>query len=137
MIFYNTVLTIPIFQTSITAIYCTSINPFTNIQQCYQGSHIIIMILAIFNMAWLLTTNIYYTLYYFIRNPFSANFLTCSSNWWSLGKFAIKITPMIYIMYDPLIQYPTLFLIIMAASYGGYLGIFRIIFPYYRYNFGL
>jgi len=44
---------------------------------------------------------------------------------------------MIYFMYDPTLAYPVLFLIIMSATYAGYLGLFRIIFPYYRYNSGL
>lgn len=101
MICYNTFLTIPVFQTSVTAIYCTDTNPFTAIQGCYSGSQIIIMVMGIFNVLWLLLINVYYSFYYYSRNPFSNNFLTCSSNWWNLGKFIIKITPMIYFMYDP------------------------------------
>jgi len=54
MICYNTFLTIPVFQTSVTAIYCTDTNPFTAIQGCYSGSQIIIMVMGIFNVLWLL-----------------------------------------------------------------------------------
>lgn len=95
------------------------------------------MVLAVINMLWLLITNVYYSLYYYGRNPFCHNILTCSSNWWNLGKFTIKITPMAYFAYDPQLNFPILFLIIIAAAHAGYLAVFRFLFPYYRYNFQL
>jgi hypothetical protein len=138
MVLYTTILTIPIFQTSLTAFYCSVDNPFTSQQDCYIGSHIIIVIMGIINCLWLLLVNAFYAMYYYSRNPFSENFMTCSSNWHSLGRFLIKIVPMIFIMYDPLFQYSVLFLIVMNVAYLGCLAFFsRLLFGFYRYNFRL
>lgn len=138
MVLYTTILTIPIFQTSVTAFYCSADNPFTSQQNCYVGSHIIIVIMGILNCMWLLVVNAYYTMYYYSRNPFSSSFMTCSSNWHNLGKFLIKITPMIFMMYDPSFNFSALFLIIMNLAYAGYLAFFsRLLFGFYRYNFHL
>lgn len=65
---YTTVLTIPIFQTSITAFFCSNSNPFTNRQQCYISTHIIIAVLGIFNVLWLTLVNFFYAMYYFNPN---------------------------------------------------------------------
>lgn len=137
MIAFSTFLTIPICQTSVTSIYCQKTAPLTMAQDCYSSTQIFIVILGVINIVWLLAINLYFSLYYYNRNPFSANFLTCSSNWWSLGKFAVKIAPMFYLSYDPYLAYPVLFLITMNASYGGYIAVFRFFFPFYRYNFHL
>ena len=137
MVCLNTFLTIPICQTSVTAIYCQSTDPYTAIQDCYSTTELCIAILATVNLIWLLVSNFYFALYYYDRNPFSTNFLTCSSNWWNLGKFAIKITPMLYFLYDASLAYPVLFLVVINACYIGYVGVFRVLFPYYRYNFNL
>jgi hypothetical protein len=137
MVCFNTILTIPVCQTSISSIYCLPSGPYSAMQNCYSTSQICIAILATINFAWLLLSNLYFSLYYFSRNPFSTNFLTCSSNWWNLGKFAIKITPVFYFSYDSQLAYPVLFLVMINACYGGYIGVFRILFPYYRYNFDL
>ena len=135
---YTTVLTIPVFQTSITAFYCDSSNPFTMSQDCYVGSQIFIVVLGILNCCWLFLINFFYAMYYFNRNPFSECFMTCSSNWFNMGKFIIKIAPMIYMMYDPIFGYPVLFFIVMNASYAGYLAVFsKFLFSFYRYNFKL
>jgi hypothetical protein len=137
MISFSTFLTIPICQTSVSSIYCQDTAPLTMAQDCYSSTHICIAILGMFNIIWLLAINLYFSLYYYNRNPFSANFLTCSSNWWSLGKFVIKIAPMLYFSYDPYLAYPVLFLITMNGSYAGYIAVFRFLFPFYRYNFHL
>ena len=137
MICFNTFLTIPVFQTSITSILCLPTSPYSAHLDCYQGNQIFITILAIINVLWLFFTNFYYSLYYYSRNPFYTNALTCSSNWWNIGKFSIKIAPMIYFTYDSNMQFVLLYLIVMTASYGGYVALFRILFPYYRYNFTL
>lgn len=45
---------------------------------------------------------------------------------------------MIYILYDPIFEYPVLFLILMNVSYSGYLAFFsKFLFGFYRYNFRL
>ena len=67
-----------------------------------MDAHILIAVLGMLNFLWLIVVNAYYTMYYFSRNPFSESFMTCSSNWHSMGKFLIKVAPMIYMMYDPL-----------------------------------
>lgn len=133
----STFLTIPICQTSMTSIYCSTSSPFTSILNCNSTSQISLAILGSINIIWVLATNIYFALYYYSRNPFSTSFLTCSSNWWNLGKFAIKIIPTFYFSYDSQLAYPVLFLVMMNGCYAGYVVIFRIIFPYYRYNFDL
>jgi hypothetical protein len=135
MICFNTFLTIPIFQTSVTAIYCSDSLPYTEVITCYDTPQICIFILAIFNLGWLLVTNIYFSLYYYSRNPFYTNCLTCSSNWWNLGKFLYKIIPMGYLIYDPKLEYPILFLIMINGAYLAYLALFKIFLPFYRYNF--
>jgi hypothetical protein len=137
MVAFCTFLTIPICQTSVSSIYCQSTAPLTKVQDCYSSSQVIVAILGAINMIWLVAVNLYFSLYYYNRNPFSANFLTCSSNWWNLGKFAIKITPMLYFSYDPFLAYPVLFLIMINGCYASYIGLFRILFPFYRYNFHL
>lgn len=134
IIAYNTFLTVPIFQTSLTAIYCLPDTPFMLYETCYSGVSLFIMALGTINMAWLLILNLYYTIYYYSRNPFLANFLTCSSNIWNFGKLSIKIVPMIYLVYDPYLNYPILFLITMTGTYAGHIALFRILFPYYQYN---
>jgi hypothetical protein len=137
MVSFSTFLTIPICQTSVLSIYCQREAPFTKIQNCYSSTQICIAILAVINIIWLIVINLYFSLYYYNRNPFSTNFLTCSSNWWSLGKFAIKIIPIFYLSYDPYLAYPVLFLIMINGCYAGYIIMFRILFPFYRYNFHL
>ena len=138
MVLYSTVLTIPMFQTSLTAFYCSSDNPFTSIQNCYIDAHILIAILGVLNFVWLVVVSAYYMMYYYSRNPFSDNFMTCSNNWHSLGKLVIKIAPMIYMMYDPQFNFPVLFLVVMNLAYFGYLIVFsKFLFSFYRYNFKL
>lgn len=139
MIFYTTILTIPMFQTALTAFYCsTTNNPFTMIQKCYEGTELIIAILGFLNLVWLLFITFFYSMYYCNHSPFSSSFVTCSSNWFNLGKFLVKIGPMIYFMYDPTVSFSILFLIIMNALYSTYLLVFsKFLFGYYRYNFKL
>ena len=134
----TTILTIPMFQCSLTAFYCSSENPFSNKQNCYVGSHIIIAGIGFMNLIWLLFVNFFVAVYYYNRNPFSTSFSTCSSNWYNLGRFIVKIAPMLYMMYDPTISFPILFLIVMNISYPAYLLVFsKFLFKYYRYNFKL
>jgi hypothetical protein len=99
---------------------------------------ILIAVLGALNFLWLLFVNVFYAMYYYNRNPFSRCFMTCSSNWHSLGRFVIKIAPMIYLLYDQAFEFQLLFLIIMSVSYAGYLAAFsRLLFSFYRYNFHL
>lgn len=44
---------------------------------------------------------------------------------------------MLYFLYDAELAYPVLFLVVINACYIGYVGVFRVLFPYYRYNFNL
>jgi hypothetical protein len=71
MIGYTTVLTIPIFQTSVTSFYCSAGNPLTNKQDCYVGGHVLMVMVGVMNCVWLFVVNVYYAMYYFNRNPFS------------------------------------------------------------------
>ena len=71
IVLYTTVLTIPMFQTSVTAFYCAQSNPFTSRQECYVGSHVLIAILGLLNMLCLMLVNVFYAMYYYSRNPFS------------------------------------------------------------------
>ena len=135
---YTTVLVIPMYQCSLTAFYCDSANPFASQQQCYVGPQIIIAAMGFLNLAWLLFLNFFVSLYYYNRNPFSTSYSTVSSNWYNLGRFMVKAAPMTYLMYDPTISFPILFLIVMNISYPAYLFVFsRFLFGYYRYNFRL
>lgn len=137
MICFNTIFTIPVCQTAVTSIYCLDSAPFTARQSCYSTTQLFILFLSLINLVWLLMSNLFFALYYYSRNPFSTNFLTCSSHWWNLGKFGIKLVPIFYFAYDPQLEYPVLFLIMMNGCFIGYVALFRIIFSYYRYNFDL
>ena len=126
------------FQCSLTAFYCSSGNPFTLTQNFYVGSHILIAAMGFVNLVWILFINFFVAVYYYNRNPFSTTFSTCSSNWYNLGRFIVKITPMLFIMYDPTISYPILFMIVMNVTYPVYLLVFsKFLFGFYRYNFKL
>ena len=137
MVGFNTCLTIPIFVSSITALYCVPGSAFARNQECYEGYGVFIAFLAFLNLVWLGVTNVYFSLYYYSRNPFSRNCLTCSSNWWNLGKFFLKVAPMCFFLYDPKAEFPVLFLVICVGLYGGYIFLFRLLIPFYRYNFDL
>ena len=96
-----TVLTTPIFLSSLLAFYCHKANPYHHDRQCYNTYHLFIILLSFFNIIWMAAINIYFFLFYFTKNPFSyKNFLSVSSSLWNLLKFTLKVVPAGYLIFD-------------------------------------
>ena len=123
------------FQSSINAFYCSSTNPFSLKENCYAGVNLIYSFLGLSNLVWIIVMNFFYSLNYYNRNPFSESVLTCSSNWWSLGSFIMKVGPTLFFVYDPTIQSQVIYVIIMNMCSLVYTLGFRYLFVYYHYNF--
>ncbi len=96
----TTIFVIPIIQSSIVSIYCSPNSKYSQNMDCYTSSNLVLMFLGVINAIWLILSNLYFSLFYFIGNPFSTSFLAISSNIWNLGKFLVKITPFIYLQID-------------------------------------
>ena len=96
-----TVLTTPIFLSSLLAFYCHQANPYHPGRQCYNTYHLLIILLSFFNLIWMAAINLYFFLFYFTKNPFSyQNFLSVSSSLWNLLKFTLKVVPPGYLIFD-------------------------------------
>ncbi len=96
-----TVLTTPIFLTSLLAFYCHTSNPYHPGRQCYNTYHLFIILLSLFNLVWILIVNLYFFMLYFTKNPFRyKNFLSVSSPLWNLLKLALKVVPPGYLIFD-------------------------------------
>lgn len=130
----NTVLTIPFFGLSINVLYCDPVsNRYTLGQNCYESAHIGYCFLAAFIIfmlviAWGINWYIYYN-----KNPFSTDFLGKYENNAVLGKFLIKIIPIIYLSVDLNFNYSDVFVFGITACLGGYIFFFRL-FSYHDYN---
>jgi hypothetical protein len=86
-------------------------------------------------VAWTFIINIYFSFFYYTRNPFYAHsFQALSSSLWNLIKFAIKVAPPIYLVSDENLAYKLVFIIGISGGMMGYLVITKSFYPYYRYN---
>lgn len=134
-VFMATVLTIPIFLPSLLVFYCHSESPYHRGRDCYSTYHLFLIIISLINILWLCTINIYYFLFYFTKNPFNyKNFLALSSSLWNMLKFAVKVVPAGYLIFDETLQFNILFVVGMSAGLLGYTAISRVLYPYTRYN---
>lgn len=133
-IIFNTVLTVPFFGMALNVLYCDPIsNRYTSGEECYRGAHIGYCFLAAFIIlmlviGWGISWYIYYN-----KNPFGTDFLAKYENNAVLGKFLIKIIPIIYMSVDNNFNYSDVFIFGITAILGGYIFFFRL-FSFHDYN---
>lgn len=131
---FNTILTVPFFGLSLNVLYCdTSSNRYTLGQECYSGAHIGYCLLAGFVIASLFIQGGINWYIYYNKNPFATDFLAKYDNNAVLGKFFIKIIPIIYVTIDFNLQYVDVFAFGIAGCLCGYIFFFRI-FAFHDYN---
>jgi uncharacterized protein YebE (UPF0316 family) len=91
--------------------------------------------MALVNVVWILTINVYYFLFYYTRNPFAyKNFLGLSSSLYNMLKFVLKVVGPSYLIFDEILAYNILFVFGVAAGLLGYTAISRVLYPYTRFN---
>ena len=128
----SSTLAAPGFLLNINIFTCSESSPYSTSGKCYEGFHIILLIMAFVNNLWLIGATAYKTLLYIDRNPFVSNYFSCSSNLWMLGNLVIKIAPPLYLIFDPIMQYNVLYIVSIAILNLSPLAIFRFFLPYYR-----
>jgi len=91
--------------------------------------------MALVNVVWILTINVYYFLFYYTRNPFAyKNFLALSSSLYNMLKFVFKVVGPSYLIFDEILAYNILFVFGVAAGLLGYTALSRVLYPYTRFN---
>ena len=130
----NSILTIPFFGISLNVLYCNSeTNKYTLNQACYQGSHIAYCLIAtLVILALLLEWGINWYIYY-NKNPFGTDYLSKYDNNAVLGKFLLKILPIVYMSIDKDMSLVNVFIFGLAGCMCGYIFFFRL-FSFHDYN---
>ena len=133
-IIFNSVLTIPFFGLSLNELYCDSVqNRYTLGLSCYEGTQLAYCFLSAFIILMLVIgCGINWYIYY-NKNPFGTDFLAKYENNAVLGKFLIKIIPIVYLAIDFELNYSEVFVFGITACLGGYIFFFRL-FSYHDYN---
>lgn len=90
------------------------------------------MILALLNLLWLIFCIFFVFIFYVNRDPFASDYYGSSSNLWMLGKFIIKLAPVIYINVDPYLDFNVLYIVSFAGINLLNFGIFKIMWPFFR-----
>lgn len=128
----NTILISPNLLASISVLTCTSSNPFTRQFTCFQSIHILYVILAFLNLGWVLFCTFFTFAFYINRDPFTSGYYGSSSNLWMLGKFLLKLAPVIYINVDPNLDFAVLYVVSFAALNLINFGVFKVMWPFFR-----
>ena len=96
-----TIYTIPNALSSLLIFYCHPSSPYHPNRDCYDTYHLFLIFMGLINLLWILIINIYYFMLYYVDNPFKfKNVLSLSSSLWNFLKFAIKIAPIGYLIFD-------------------------------------
>ena len=133
-ILVNTILTIPFLGISINVIYCNSeSNLYILGSKCYDEVHIAYCFLAAFVLIVLMAQSAIYCYIYFNKNPFNCDFLARNDNNFVVGKFVIKILPIIYLAIDSKMSLINVFSFGLVAVHCAYLFFFRM-FSFHDYN---
>lgn len=111
---------------------CNETSPFSTRFVCYQGAHVIYLIMGCLTILWLFLCTLFVFLFYTCKDPFAQGYFSTSSNLWLLAKFILKMCPVVYINIDFDLRYGVLY----SVSYAGlnlvYFGAFKIMWPYNR-----
>jgi len=70
---------------------------------------------------------------YYNKNPFGTDFLSKYENNAVLGKFLLKVLPIVYMSIDMQMNYVNVFIFGMAGCFCGYIFFFRL-FAFHDYN---
>lgn len=133
-ILINTILTIPFLGISINVLYCNSqSNWYTLNETCYDGVHLGYCFLAVFVLILLLAQSAIYCYIYFNKNPFNSDFLARNDNNFVIGKFIIKMLPIVYLAIDSQMSLINVFSFGLVAIHCAYLFFFRM-FSFHDYN---
>jgi hypothetical protein len=131
---FNSILTIPFFGISLNVLYCdASTNKYSLGQACYEGSHIAYCLIATVIIASLLIQWGINWYVYYNKNPFGTDFLCKYDNNAVLGKFLIKILPIVYMSIDSKMLLVNVFIFGLAGCLCGYIFFFRL-FSFHDYN---
>lgn len=118
--------------TNLSVIVCQGDSPFSQYFSCFEGIHILYLVLALLSLAWNVICIIILFLFFIDVNPFNRNYFSASSNWWILCKFLIKAVPAVFLAADPNLVYDRLYDVICVGLVLSYFGIFRFMWPFYR-----
>jgi hypothetical protein len=130
----NSILTVPFFGISLNVLYCNAkSNKYTMDQACYQGSHIAYCLIASLVIVGLLIEQGINWYIYYNKNPFGRDFLSKYDNNAVLGKFLLKILPIVYMSIDNKLSMINVYTIALAAVICGYIFFFRL-FSFHDYN---
>jgi hypothetical protein len=100
---------------------------------CSEGAHIGLSFFAVFIIVFLVIQCGVNWYIYYNKNPFGTDFLSKYENNAVLGKFIIKILPIVYIAIDEDMLYIDIYNFGIIACLFGYLFFFRM-FSYHDYN---
>lgn len=131
-ILFNSIFTLPFLITNASIIICASDNPFCINFTCYSGIHIFYVVMACFNLAWIVSCTLFVFLFYQDRNLLSSNLFAASSNLWLLAKFIMKLAPVIFIVADPNLSFGVLYSIGFAGLNFAIFGALKVLWPYFH-----
>lgn len=131
-ILYNTIFTLPFMLVNASTIICYSNNPFSKCFNCYSSLHIFYVVLACINIGWIIASTFFFFVFYVDKNMLSHNFYATSSNLCILLKFAVKLSPVVYIIVDPILSFAVLYSIGFAGITLAHFALFKIMWPYFR-----
>ena len=131
-IIINSILMAPLMLVSIVTIACSSESVYHSGKTCFEGYHIVQIVMGIICIVWGIICTVYIGLFYHTRNPFEFGFFSTSSNFWAFGKLLQKMYPPIFLILDQNLKYNVLYIVGVAGLTAGYLFVFRFMYPYYR-----
>ena len=127
-ILMNTVLTIPLINISIIALYCTPESSYYSHSSmtCYQSSHLAFCFLAAFTLLVVVADSLIFWFLFYTKNPFSKSFYAVPNNLFRLAKLAIKIAPPVYWAVDSGANFQDLYIFLFVIMQAIYLIFFRM-----------
>lgn len=126
---FNTIILIPFLHANVSILPCSSTSPFSHNFTCYEGSHIVYLMLACVNIIWSIFCIFFVFMLCTKNDPLSTDFYATSFSLWILAKFLLKISPIIYINVDPNLKFGVLYTVSFAGINLVYFVAFKLMWP--------
>lgn len=118
---------------AVTVLACGEGSPYHQTQACYQGEHFLLTALAAFLVISLLWQILFYSLFYFIKNPFSSSVLGTPNQTHMLSKGALKLLFPLYFAIRFMVNLDFIYILLVPVLWGTYIFYHRL-FGAFSYN---